>query len=74
MSLGEHTLFERSDLLRVRWALQGQTTWPPMYKVLLQVPANAPDVNRSKILELAGLLREAIGELNSSIPSSATAP
>ena len=38
--LGDHTLFERWDMGRVRWAMSGQKTWPPLVKVLLQTPTS----------------------------------
>ncbi len=39
--LGDYTLFERWDMGKVRWAMRGQKSWPPMVKVLLQTPTSA---------------------------------
>ena len=41
LQLGEHVLFDRSDLgLKVRWAMRGQPKWPALMKVMLSMPAN----------------------------------
>jgi hypothetical protein len=36
--LGDYTLFERWNMLGVRWAMRGQSSWPPLVKILLQTP------------------------------------
>ena len=38
--LGDYTLFERWDMGKVRWAMRGQKSWPPLVKVLLQTPTS----------------------------------
>jgi EpsI family protein len=36
--MGDYTLFERWDMGRVRLAMSGLKTWPPLVKVLLEMP------------------------------------
>ena len=38
--VGDHTMFERQDLLKTQWAMCGKTKWPVMFKVLLEMPAD----------------------------------
>jgi hypothetical protein len=42
--MGEHLLFDRTDMAGVRWALRGQQVWPAMVKVLIHYdpPGSAP--------------------------------
>ena len=37
--VGDHTMYERQDLLKTQWAMFGKTKWPVMFKVLLEMPA-----------------------------------
>jgi len=52
--IGEHVLFGRFDLGKVRWAMRGQPVWPAMVKVLLQTSAEGDlDDAKTRILDLA---------------------
>jgi EpsI family protein len=62
--LGDHTLFERSDMLTVRWAMLGKRVWPPMYKVLLQTSAPDADTAKAWLFELAASLRTELSQLD----------
>ena len=65
--LGEHVLFERYDLGKVRVAMRGRAEWPPLVKVLMQTSAVHPEAAKSQIIELARL-RAAAGCRNSTLP------
>jgi len=39
--LGDHLLFDRNDMTRVRFAMMGQHTWPALIKVMIETPATA---------------------------------
>jgi EpsI family protein len=45
--VGEHVLFDRFDMGRVRWALRGQETWPALVKVLMETQGSG-DLDRDK--------------------------
>ena len=60
--LGDYSMFERMDLLKVRWAMRGQEWWPPMYKVLMQTQASSAERSQAQLLELAGAVREWLRE------------
>ena len=45
--VGDHTMFERQDLLKTQWAMFGKTKWPVMFKVLLEMPAGDTEQTRS---------------------------
>lgn len=52
--LGEHVLFGRLDLgLNVRWSLAGQPKWPPLVKVMLQIPVTELEESKATILSFA---------------------
>lgn len=72
--LGDYTLFERVDLAKVRWALRGQKTWPPTYKILLQIPAAEPELAQGRILDIAGNIHEWIGKLAGPSETSVKTP
>lgn len=62
--VGDHTLFERQDLLPTQWAMFGKTQWPVMLKVLLEVPVKDTGdlVNaQTDIMEMAQVVREWLG-------------
>jgi EpsI family protein len=59
--LGDYTLFERFDLGKVRWAMRGRATWPPLVKVLLHAATSDPQAARPQVMEFAEQLREWIG-------------
>ena len=46
--VGDHTMFERMDLLKTQWAMCGKTKWPVMFKVLLEMPAGETDLDPSR--------------------------
>jgi Protein of unknown function (DUF3485) len=63
--VGDHTMFERGDLLKTQWAMRGKSKWPVMFKVLLEMPANDPagiDQAKVEILAMAQFVREWLGE------------
>jgi EpsI family protein len=52
--IGEHVLFGRWDLGKVRWAMRGQPVWPATVKVLLQTSAEGDLYDaKTRILDLA---------------------
>lgn len=52
--LGEHVLFDRFGLGTLRLtSMRGLSTWPPLIKVMLQVPASDPKAARARVLDLA---------------------
>jgi len=52
--IGEHVLFGRFDLGKVRWAMRGQPVWPATVKVLLQTSAEGDLYDaKTRILDLA---------------------
>ena len=55
--MGDYTLFERLDMGKVRWAMRGQATWPPLIKVLLETSATDKYAARVRILEIAALIQ-----------------
>jgi EpsI family protein len=72
--LGEHTLFERWDLGKLRWAMRGQASWPPMVKVLLQTEAADKFPAKTRILEMARLIQGWIDESEAATRSPAGKP
>jgi len=55
--LGEHFLFNRWDLgMKVRWSLFGRSHWPPLIKVMLQLPATELVEAKVAILKFAELV------------------
>lgn len=61
--LGDYCLYERHDVLKVRWAMWGQKTWPPMYKVLMQTTASSEKA-QAQLIDLSGYIHEWLGGLN----------
>jgi EpsI family protein len=59
--LGDHILFERFDLGKVRWVMRGQAAWPPLVKVLLHASSNDPQAARPQVMELGEQIRQWIG-------------
>ena len=51
--LGDHIIFDRSDLENVRAELKGQEPQPRLIKVQLQIERSADDDNKDRLLELA---------------------
>jgi hypothetical protein len=52
--IGDHVLFGRFDLGKVRWAMRGQPVWPATVKVLLQTSAEGDLYDaKTRILDLA---------------------
>ncbi len=70
--MGDEVLFDRWDWAGwggVRWRLRGQTTWPPMFKVLIQVSADDA-LAHARAVKLACYVRDWLG----SVTPAATAP
>ena len=55
--MGDYSLFERVDMGKVRWALRGQASWPPLIKVLLETSAADKYAARLRILDFAALVQ-----------------
>jgi hypothetical protein len=73
--IGDHVLFDRKDYVPVQWAMRGRKTWPPMYKVLLQAPAESDvELVQSRLLDVAAFVRDALGKLDAGSASSDKAP
>ena len=73
--IGDQILFERKDYPGVQWAMRGKKTWPPMYKVLLETTADSDvELSRSRLLEVAAYVRDALGRLDKDASLSAKAP
>jgi len=53
--LGEHSLFNRLDLGKLRWEMGGVKTWPALLKIMLHMPSSDhPAGDRAAIMDLAG--------------------
>ncbi len=48
--LGDHVLYERFDMGRIRWAMRGQPKWPVLTKIMLQAPAAEFDDARTSLM------------------------
>jgi EpsI family protein len=48
--LGQHVLYERFDLGKVRWTMRGQPRWPVLFKVMIQV--SMTDLDDTKAIAL----------------------
>jgi EpsI family protein len=59
--VGDYVIFERGDLFGLRWTMRGRETWPPTFKVMIQVPAGDEQVAKKDALEFAALVRDWIG-------------
>lgn len=59
--IGDHTMYERSDLLRTQIAMFGKSKWPMMFKVLLEMPAGEPEQTKSDLMGMAQAAREWLG-------------
>jgi hypothetical protein len=62
--VGDHTMFERHDLLPTQWKMIGKTKWPAMFKVLLEVPAGAAaetEQSTKDLMNMANVVREWLG-------------
>jgi EpsI family protein len=77
--MGEHVLFDRIDWSGglwfwrgVRFKFRGLTTWPPMYKVLLEAQ-DTDSLTSHRLVELAASLRGWLGELSASSEPPASA-
>ncbi len=58
--VGDHTMYERGDLLSTQWAMRGKSKWPVTFKVLLH--ASGPtDQATVDVLEMAKAVREWLG-------------
>ncbi len=64
--LGDYTLFERWDMGKVRWAMRGQKSWPPLVKVLLQTPTSRGDefYSKARIQEMAARIQTWLNQSN----------
>lgn len=51
--MGDYSLFERVDMGKVRWALGGRKSWPPLIKVLLETSASDKYASKVRILDVA---------------------
>jgi hypothetical protein len=75
--MGDDILYDRESWVGVRWSLRGRTTWPPMFKVLIQIPfenvASESVASRSAI-ELASYVREWLGTLTPAAKAPAPSP
>jgi len=62
--VGDHTMFERHDLLPVQWKMRGKSKWPAMFKVLLEMPAGG-DIEQTKkeLMGMAQAVREWLGHV-----------
>jgi len=61
--IGEHVLFGRYDLGKVRWAMRGQPAWPATVKVLLQTSAEGDLYDaKIRILDLAAQIGQWINQ------------
>jgi len=60
--VGDHTMYERQDLLPTQWAMFGKTKWPVMFKVLLEMPVEG-EQTRSEILGMAQFIRQWLGDV-----------
>jgi hypothetical protein len=58
--VGDHTMFERQDLLGTQWAMRGKSKWPVMFKVLIQATGD-PNQAKVDVLEMAKAVREWLG-------------
>jgi EpsI family protein len=47
--LGQHVLYERFDLGKIRWSMRGQPTWPVLFKVMIQVTMSDPDETKTVV-------------------------
>jgi hypothetical protein len=56
--IGDHTMFERSDLWDTQKAMFGKTEWPVMFKVLLEMPAGEGAAVEQTKGELLGMAQE----------------
>lgn len=54
--LGEHVLFDRWDMGKLRFAMRGQAKWPALIKVMMQIPAPDIDDAKSRILAFAEIV------------------
>ncbi len=61
--VGDYTMYERGDLLKTQWAMRGKTTWPIMFKVLLEMPASDSDRSLEEIRDMAQEVRKWLGEV-----------
>jgi hypothetical protein len=49
--LGQHVLYERFDLGKIRWSMRGNATWPVLFKIMVQVPLTDADGSRASAIE-----------------------
>lgn len=54
--LGEHVLFDRWDMGKLRFELRGKPQWPALIKVMMQIPAPDADDAQSRVLAFAELV------------------
>ncbi len=63
--VGDHTMFERQDLLKTQWAMRGKSRWPIMFKVLLEIPAGDSEQSKgeakAELLGMAQSVRQWLG-------------
>jgi EpsI family protein len=48
--LGTHVLYSRLDLGGIRWSLRGQSKWPALVKVMLQIPVGDQEDEKAALL------------------------
>lgn len=72
--LGEHTLFSRFDLGKLRWQMRGTTKWPALIKVLINIKAtNNIEEDQERLLSLARPVYQWITDDTGAVPA-ASAP
>ncbi len=65
--IGDHTMYERSDLLKTQIAMFGKSKWPMMFKVLLEMPAGEPEQTKSDLVGMAQAAREWLGTVRPAV-------
>jgi EpsI family protein len=60
--LDQHIFFDRWGLLRARWEMRGEQSWPPLIKVLLQTSAADPEDAKRRIRFIAARAYEWINQ------------
>ena len=71
--LGEHTLFSRFDLGKLRWEMGGTKTWPALIKVLMNIKAtNDVEQDQQRLLSLAKPVYKWISDDSAVGPAAST--
>jgi EpsI family protein len=73
--LGEHILYDRTDLPWVRFAMAGKQTWPAMIKVLMETPAtDNPRRDKERLQEIGAHVHGWIHQTSYAPPAAADSP